>query len=509
MNASITALLEASAVQQPEATALIAADDTLTYGRLWAAIRAGAGLLRQRGVRRGDRIAVYLDKRIETVVVLFAAMQAGAVAVALNPVLKARQVEHILHDCAVRLLITSTERLAALASIADLPETLTAEVMMAGGNDPGQTVAVIANDPAVIFYTSGSTGRPKGVVVSHGNLLAGAESVAGYLGLTAADRIFSLLPLSFDAGFSQLTTGFRVGAAIVLHTHLLAAGTLAAMVRHRITALTAVPPLWVTLTERPWPPEIAATLRILANTGGHMPGPVLQRLRSEAADARIFLMYGLTEAFRSTYLPPEELDRRPGSIGRAIPGAEILVVGEDGQICPPGVAGELVHRGPTVSLGYWNDAALTRHRFRPPPIAPGSAGLPEGERAVWSGDLVSADAEGFLTFVGRRDDMIKTSGYRVSPTEIEEIAYQSADIGEAAAVGLADDGLGQRIVLVVSAREGGVDPDIAGVADRCRAELPTYMVPARILLLPMMPHGPNGKIDRAAVREWAGQQGEG
>jgi acyl-CoA ligase (AMP-forming) (exosortase A-associated) len=283
--------------------------------------------------------------------------------------------------------------------------------------------ACIDSDVAAILYTSGSTGRPKGVVLSHRNLVAGATSVASYLHNNADDTLLAVLPLSFDAGFSQLTTAFLVGARVVLLNYLLPRDVLQAMVRERVTGLTAVPPLYLQLVGLTWPESIADHLRYFANTGGRMPRETLDQLRARVPAAKPYLMYGLTEAFRSTYLPPEEVDRRPDSIGKAIPNAEILVLRDDGSPCEVDEPGELVHRGALVGMGYWNDIEKTAERYKPLPVhAPGrEAGLVLPEIAVFSGDTVRQDEDGFLYFIGRRDEMMKTSGYRVSPTEVEEI----------------------------------------------------------------------------------------
>jgi acyl-CoA ligase (AMP-forming) (exosortase A-associated) len=337
-----------------------------------------------------------------------------------------------------------------------------------GGAPPPAPPGYDEWSPVAILYTSGSTGRPKGVVLSHRNLLVGAESVSTYLGNTADDVILAALPLSFDAGLSQVTTAFSVGAHVVLMNYLLPADVVRLCARHRVTGLTCVPPLWLQLTSVDWPEE-ARSLRYFANTGGRMPRHTLDGLRALFPGADPYLMYGLTEAFRSTYLDPSEVDRRPDSIGRAIPNAEILVVTPDGSPAAPGEEGELVHRGPLVALGYWNDPVRTAERFRALPGEPRSWQAPE--RAVWSGDTVVADEDGFLYFVGRTDDMIKTSGYRVSPTEIEEVAYGTGLVGDVVALGIEDDRLGQRIVLVATPL--GAEPlDGDALLDRLRRQLP-------------------------------------
>jgi acyl-CoA ligase (AMP-forming) (exosortase A-associated) len=323
-------------------------------------------------------------------------------------------------------------------------------------------------------------------------MVAGAESVASYLGNTAEDRILAVLPLSFDYGLSQLTTAFSVGATAVLINHLLPRDVLKAVVAERITGLAAVPPLWIQIAALDWPAD--CTLRYLTNSGGAMQRPTLDALRRALPNAQPFLMYGLTEAFRSTYLPPAELDRRPDSMGKAIPNAEVMVLRPDGTECDPGEPGELVHRGALVSLGYWNDPAKTAERFKP--VVSTQRGLVLTEMAVWSGDTVRKDEEGFLYFISRKDEMIKTSGYRVSPTEVEEVVYARDNVAEAAAIGVAHPSLGQAIALMVYPKEGtalAADELLAAL----KPHLPAYMLPAKIIVADSaLPRNPNGKIDR-------------
>lgn len=520
-------LIATAAATRPDAPALSVKETTVTYAQLHDAVTAFADGLARDGLQRGDRVAVYLEKRIETVVAIFGAAAADGVFVPVNPLLRAAQVRHILSDCDVRVLVTSADRLATLREeLAGLP-SLERVVLVgdapdapADGDDDAAGPALapwqdaqgepgaaprgraIDVDVAAIFYTSGSTGKPKGVVLSHRNLVAGAQSVAQYLGNVPEDCILAVLPLSFDAGFSQLTTGFSAGAHVVLLDYLLPRDVVRVCARHGVTGLTCVPPLWHQLAEQEWPEEAARRLRYFANTGGRMPRPTLDRLRSHFPQAAPYLMYGLTEAFRSTYLDPAEVDRRPDSIGKAIPNAEVLVVREDGTECAPGEEGELVHRGALVALGYWGDPERTAERFKPAPGRP--AGVPTPEPAVWSGDMVVRDEEGFLFFVGRRDEMIKTSGYRVSPTELEEAAHASGLVSEVVALGLEDARLGQRIVLVASGPDGQ-EPDVAALLAHLRRALPRYMVPQQVLARPTLPRSPNGKLDRALLkREAAG-----
>jgi len=258
--------------------------------------------------------------------------------------------------------------------------------------------------------------------------------------------------------------------------------------RERITGLAGVPPLWIQLSEQTW--KHARRLRYITNSGGVMPQQTISALRRALPQVEIYLMYGLTEAFRSTYLAPEQLESRPDSIGKAIPNAEILVLRSDGTACQPNERGELVHRGALVAMGYWNDPLRTAERFRP---LPDSGGTPIPELAVWSGDTVRMDEEGYLYFIGRSDEMIKTSGYRVSPSEVEEVAYATGMVVEAAAFGIPHPLLGQAIALVAV----GDELDSAELLAAFKRALPAYMVPALLeVRTQRLPRNPNGKVDR-------------
>jgi acyl-CoA ligase (AMP-forming) (exosortase A-associated) len=509
-------LVHLSAQRTPDARALTAGDEHLTYQALEQQVRAFASGLLSLGVRKSQRVAVFLEKRFEMVVTCFGSAAAGAAFVPLNPLLKPEQVHYILRDCGVKVLVTSADRLAQLRPVlADCPDLAQLVVVNAGSETPApvplhhwaaflagparQPHRVIDSDLLAILYTSGSTGRPKGVVLSHRNMVAGAKSVASYLGNRPGDTLLAALPLSFDAGFSQLTTAFHVGARVVLLNYLLPRDVLRAMEREAVTGLTAVPPLYIQLSSLPWPAAINQTLRYFANTGGRMPRETLQVLRQRVPAAQPFLMYGLTEAFRSTYLPPEEVDRRPDSIGKAIPNAEILVLREDGSECAVDEPGELVHRGALVGMGYWGDAEKTAERYKPLPAGVGGreAGLVLPELAVFSGDSVRRDAEGFLYFIGRRDEMMKTSGYRVSPTEVEEVLYATKLVGECAAFGVQHPQLGQAIHVVATAPDGSAAVQVDALLRECKQRMPAYMVPHSVQAAAgPLPRNPNGKIDR-------------
>jgi len=537
----LSQLIAVSAHRTPNAVALTSGAASLTYAEMEQAVTQLACGLLALGLARGERVAIYLEKRFETVIASFGAPAAGGVFVPVNPLLKPEQVAFILQDCNVRVLLTSPDRLAllrdTLAQCPDLRHVVVTEPATGRlpdlptlhhalpvvrwsellGNAPASGHRVIDTDMAAILYTSGSTGKPKGVVLSHRNMVAGAKSVASYLENNSDDTLLAALPLSFDAGFSQLTTAFHTGARVVLLNYLMPRDVLKAMEREKVTGLTAVPPLYIQLTQLQWPAAIDTHLRYFANTGGRMPRETLNLLRKRVPGAKPFLMYGLTEAFRSTYLPPEEVDRRPDSIGKAIPNAEILVLRDDGSPCGPNEPGELVHRGALVGQGYWNDAAKTAERYKLLATgAPGrEAGLQLPEYAVFSGDTVRMDEDGFLYFIGRRDEMMKTSGYRVSPTEVEEILYATKLVGECVAFGVDHATLGQAIQVIATAPESPASPSADGdpaaaLLAQCKAHMPAYMVPSGIAFVEgPLPRNPNGKIDRKTLStEWTARHGD-
>lgn len=503
----------------PTSEALKAGQRSVSYESLATSVRGFANALAALGVDRRARVAVLLEKTVENVVAMFGASAAGCVFVPVNPLLKPEQVAYILRDCNTKVLVTSSSRARTLLPVLGECKDLAHLILVGDASDAAKSsgiavhqfetlVADVPNcqwhrvidiDMAAILYTSGSTGNPKGVVISHRNLVVGAHSVSNYLQNSAEDRILAVLPLSFDYGLSQLTTGFLSGASVVLHNYLLANDLVRTLARERITGLAAVPPLWMQLCAVEWPSSINEHLRYFTNSGGAMPTATLKALSSRVPRAKPYLMYGLTEAFRSTYLPPEEAERRPTSIGKAIPNAEILVLREDGSVCADNEPGELVHRGALVAMGYWNDPARTAERFKV--LKHEETGVVLPEMAVWSGDTVIRDPEGYLYFVSRRDEMIKTSGYRVSPTEVEEVVYRTGLVVEAAVFGVPHETMGESILLVAKAR-GDEAGDTEALLAACRDQLPAYMMPTEVVWhAGGLPRNPNGKIDRKALSE--------
>lgn len=507
-------LIEQNLSEFSEHTALVDTQgEHLSYAGLYHAVQQCAAGLLALGLQPLDRVAVYLPKCSEAVTSLFACSLAGGIVVPVNAVLKAKQVQHILQDCNVRYLITSMERAEQLTEVlSECPDL--EHIIISNAVKPKRiektlhqfnellTVPAVGlqstsreTGPATIFYTSGSTGKPKGVVVSHQNIVCGAESVASYLHNHSEDRLLAVLPFSFDYGFSQLTTSFCVGGSCYLMEYLFAKEIPSCVAEQQITGLAAVPPIWVQLARMPWPRAAVDCLRYITNSGGRIPRVALQGLQQQLPQTKIFLMYGLTEAFRSTYLPPDKVQSHPESIGKAIPNAEVLVLRKDGSVCDVHEPGELVHRGPLVAMGYWNDEHKTKQRFKPLPKELANS---DEEIAVWSGDTVKYDENGYLYYIGRDDGMIKTSGYRVSPEEVEEELYAYDGVLEVVALGVPDAELGQAVCVVIVLDKPSTF-DIAKLQRHCQQQLPGFMVPKQIIIRDELPRNPNGKIDRQAL----------
>jgi acyl-CoA ligase (AMP-forming) (exosortase A-associated) len=457
-----------------------------------------------------------MEKSWEAIVAMLAASRVGAAYVNINPLFKPPQVAYVAQDCDVRVMIGDSPKLDDLE-----PGTVRGTAFYRGER-PGEESAGHLTDLAEVFrnadapraerqvseidlltilYTSGSTGMPKGVATSQRNVVVGAQIVSSYLENTAEDRILSALPLNFDAGMSQFTTSLRVGATLVLQRSRLPGDLSRALRRHEITGVTGVPPLWSLLlrSAKAIEAEPLESLRYIANTGGRIPQANLDQLRRllEPSGTRIYLMYGLTEAFRSTYLPPEEVDRGSTCIGKAIPNTEILVIDRRGRECAPDEPGELVHRGPTVAMGYWGNEEATLKAYRPNPLAPPE--LLDVERVVYSGDTVRRDEEGFLYFIGREDAMIKSQGYRLSPEEVENLLIGSGLVHEACAFGVEDPEVGQLVMAVVSLRDGEHKGAVEDIREHVIKNGPPYMVPKEIFVLDELPKTGSGKIDRKGI----------
>jgi acyl-CoA ligase (AMP-forming) (exosortase A-associated) len=474
----------------PDAPALSAGKQTLTYRQLEEEVSRTAAALLAPGLVQGDRVASWMAKTSLACILPLAAARAGLVHVPINPILKRAQVAHILADSGAKLLMGNEARLRSLEAadradaqlvIADMWDAVDEDALGPSVRDP--------NEIAALLYTSGSTGRPKGVMLSHANMWLGAIGVAHYLRLTAEDRTLAVLPLAFDYGQNQLLSTWAAGGQAIAFDYLLPRDVVRAVGRHGVTVLAGVPPLWIQLAELDWPE--GGTLRTLTNSGGHLPETIVRKLRSIFPVARLHLMYGLTEAFRSTSLDPVLVDTHPDSVGEEIPFAEVMIVRGDGSKAGPDEEGELVHAGPLVAGGYWRDPARTAERFKPAPSFSRYGGT-----AVWSGDRAVRGADGFIRFRGRDDAMIKVSGNRLSPTEIEEEALASGAVRDAVALGVKDERLGQAVMLVAIAKGERAEQRLRA---HLAAELPPYMQPREIVWRDELPLSPNGKVDRAAL----------
>ena len=474
--------------------AIAMSGQSTTYADLRSQASSVAAALVDRGVESGDRVAILAERGTGAVAAYFGALAAGAVAVVINERSRPRQIEYILRRSNARVLLTSPALLAehprALETDAELIDIATiAQVKEIEWTPrpPGD------RGLAQIIFTSGSTGLPKGVVFSHRAMLAAIEMVAGYLGLGSDERILSLLPFSSVYGLNQLLCAVWTKSTLVVSISSLGEKIVSEAREQRVTVMAGVPPLWLQLLATPkFGTQPIDSLRVLQNAGGHLPVNAVRQLRAAQPHARLFLQYGMTETFRSTYLAPTEVDLHPDSMGREVPGASIWIVGDDGEPCAPGEIGELVFSGPTMAEGYWEDEDLTAGVFR------GSrerAGV--SARAVYSGDMVRRDADGLLYYVSRRDRMIKSLGFRIGPDEIVDVLYASGDILEAAIATEPDRIRGERIIAHVVLSPGGSSRHLEQFA---RFELPRHMQPARIEAHQSLPRLVSGKYDMSALQ---------
>ncbi|MFI9651712.1 AMP-binding protein [Guyparkeria halopsychrophila] len=496
--------IDRQARTRPDARALGDRHQWLGYAELTGRLHAARGALRALDLATGDRVVVWAGKSVDTVVWLLALLAEDIVPAPAHPGLKPEQVGHQLARCEARGLLADRARLRQYGQSAfdadwgwwatgvdapqDLPTPDADNAVDLTARENGTTPDRLA----MLFFTSGSTGLPKGVMVSEGNLDTGTRLVADYLDLRQSDVVAAVLPLAFDYGFSQITTGLARGAAVYLDDYLLPADLKRPLLREQATVFAGTPGLLVPLSRQSWLHE-APGLRVLTNSGGALPVAAVRRLREARPATKLFLMYGLTEAFRATYLPPEEVEAHPDAIGYPLPETTIGVVDPDGRLLGPGESGELVQGGPLVTQGYINDPDATTQRFRPPP-----PGWPDetAERVVFSGDRGRLDQAGRLHFEGRLDQQIKVAGFRISPEEIESVATAAPGIEEAVAVGEPDAESGnQRLVLHVAPRHA----DIEALRHHLRAHLAPYQQPAAIKTHAALPRSANGKFDRRAL----------
>jgi amino acid adenylation domain-containing protein len=504
---TIPAQFEQTLSAVPDKAAIFSGSESLTFRQLRAEAVAAAKALAQLGIRPGDRVGICMQKTLDQVVAILGVLWANAIFVPIHPVLRAEQVGHIATDCDMKLLITESAR------VAELRDAARERFALGRGRDEEGTASLgelrrdyqgsqpffrcKADDTAAIIYSSGSTGRPKGIVISHQNLADGARIVANYLGTNAADRIAGLLSLNFDHGLNQLWQTLYTGSSLYLHDLIFPRDLFRLLATKRITALPLMPVIITRIFDPQLPgPEAEldfSALRYASTTGGPVSARMLDQLRRTFPRTDIVLMYGLTEAFRSSWLPPDQVAVRPTSIGKSIPEVELYVLDEHGRECAPHVPGQLVHRGGCVAKGYWNAPKATAERFRQIDRFP-------GETVVFSGDLVKRDEQGYLYFVARMDSMIKTYGFRVSPTEIEEHAQRIDGLCDAVAFGIDNPDIGQDIaVAYTTLNRASLASD--ALVEHFRAGMPHHMIPRWFVhweTFPALASG--GKVDRVMVR---------
>lgn len=493
--------LELSAENYPKKQALKHNDDFITYEELCPKAAALGYELKNFGILKGERIGILLDKSINQVISLLGILYADMIFVIINPMLRIRQIQHILSDCSIKCVITSKKHLSKIELVIKennvknllLEESFNEIFSSNEGKRPN--CLNISDDISNIIYTSGSTGLPKGIVITHRNLIDGASIVSKYLNITEDERILGLLPFNFDYGLNQLTSTLMKGCTIVLFQFFMPNAFLKVLLEENITGLAAIPPIWASVFNSKLCKidgrNQFSSLRYITNSGGKLPVATVRKIRNTFKGTKLFLMYGLTEAFRSTYLDPAEVDKRPDSIGKAIPNVQVEIINEIGKSCKPEEVGELIHRGACIAKGYWNNPELTTNVYRPNPLFPdGNQFL---ETVVYSGDLAKKDSEGFIYFLGRKDAMIKADGYRVSPTEVEELLMNYDGINEAVAFGMEIENLGTKIIAIIT---GNGEIEIDEVIAYCRREAPAYLVPHEIILRDSLQKTDTGKIDR-------------
>jgi amino acid adenylation domain-containing protein len=479
-----------AARRTPEKTAIVCGETRTTYGELAARAAGLARELQRRGVRRGDRVVLFLHNSPEVVVGVFAVLAAGGVFSVVNPGTKADKLAYILNNARAAALLTEP-RLAGVASDAaarapSLIDLLTAPFEF---GDAGRPEGGIDLDLAMIVYTSGSTGFPKGVMMTHANIVAAATSITDYLESRADDVVLSVLPMAFDYGLYQALMCVKVGATLVLErSFAYPALVLERLRREQVSGFPLVPTLAAMLLQmKELQPGMFPRLRYLTNTAAALPKAHILRLRELFPGAKLYSMYGVTECKRCTYLPPEQLAVRPDSVGIAIPGTEAYVVDESGERVPPGTVGELVIRGAHVMKGYWENEEATREALR--------AGPYPWEKVLYTGDLFRCDEEGYLYFVARKDDIIKTRGEKVSPREVENCLYELAAVREAVVVGVPDALLGAAVkAIIVADPESGLTA--REVVRHCASRLEEYMVPKHVEFRGELPRSENGKVAR-------------
>lgn len=508
--------LENSALKYPDKTALICGERRLTFSEIDAMASRLASVLLSEGIERGDRVAVFLDNSVEAVVSVFAILKAGAIFLMVNPTTKKDKLNYILNNCRADGLISHIDKFSAISEVYKTTPSLKFSILTgqkkeiidgaqrclfmedilqstASAWSPSIASACIDVDLATIIYTSGSTGNPKGVMMTHHNMVSAANSITQYLENREDDIILNLLPLSFDYGLYQALMAFKIGATLVLEkSFIYPYKVIETILREKVTGFPIVPTISAILLQmEDLKNHNFEHLRYISNTAAALPPIHITKLREIFPKAKIYSMYGLTECKRVTYLPPDQIDIRPASVGRGMPNEEVYIVDENGDRVGPGVIGELVVRGSNVMKGYWEMPEETAKRLKP--------GKYPGEMVLYTGDLFKMDEEGYLYFIARKDDIIKSRGEKVSPKEIENVLYEIDGVVEAAVIGVPDDVLGQAIKAFVVLKDG-IKMTEKDVQRFCAKRLEDFMIPKHVEFRTELPKTSTGKITKTALK---------
>lgn len=510
--------LELSAEKHPDKTALVCGDNRLTYQEVEAAANRLAHALVDAGLERGDRVAVYMEPSVEVVTSVFAAMKAGGVFIVINPQVRAHKASYILNDCQVRGLVTDVLHLREISAelgecphlehviLTDYqrarPEMLEREGVtfrsyqeittgFPGDRPDSRNIDI---DLASLIYTSGSTAQPKGVMLTHLNMVSAASSIIEYLENRPDDIVLNVMPLSFDYGLYQMLMTMKFGGTLVQErSFMYPYETIDLLIREKVTGFPIVPTVAAILFKLKHLDKYDfSSLRYITNTAQALPPQYIRQLHSIFPTAKIYSMYGLTECKRVSYLPPDELERRPTSVGKAMPNCEAYIVGEDGKrVEKAGEVGELVVRGANVMKGYWNLPEETAEVLKPGPLP--------GEKVLYTGDLFKMDEESFLYFVARKDNILKVAGERVSPKEIETVVHGIEGVSEAAVVGVEDALLGNAIKVFVVMNSGAALTE-KDIIKHCSKNMEHYMVPKYVEFRAELPKSSHGKVDKKTLK---------
>ncbi len=500
--------LEASALHHPQKTCIKSGGQALSYFELDTRANQLANCLIEKGLKKGDRVAIFLPNCIDAVVAIFAALKADAIFFVINSSVKQRKLQYLLEDSQAKVLLAQKNDLETVLPLLDHVPTLEWVIVNEQSGHlthpkllaytPG-TMAYSGEKPATrntekeiacLVYTSGSTGEPKGIICSHGNVCFAVKSITQYLENTEDDIVINFLPLSFDYGLYQVLMVFSFGGTLILEKNFtFIFEILKTIEKEKVTGFPGVPTVYSRIKDLDLSGHDLQSLRYMTNTAAAMPPSHIQQIRQKFPWVRLYSMYGLSETKRTLYLPPEQLDCRPGSVGIAIPGTKVWVEDESGNRLGPHQIGELVVQGPHVMQGYWNDAELTRKRF--------TDGNTPGERICHTGDLFRMDDEGYMYFIGRMDDIIKTKGEKVAPKEVENIIYEVDGVIDVAVIGVPDPILGQAIKAIIVTN--GSDLTTKEVLDHCRKNLESHMVPKMVEFRDSLPKSPSGKIVKTGL----------